>query len=99
MTRLQARFRTIVARYGEDVGDAPAVVASLTPSRARSYVSDGEIDAAGRPLWIAYAAYDHPAVEGGTVLWGARSLKVKRAIDIRFAGATVSRLLVLFPTS
>ncbi len=95
MTRLQARSRTVVARLGEDVGGFPAVVAPLTPFRARSYVSDAEIDAAGRPLWLAYAAHDHPAVEGATVAWAGRSLMVKRAVDVRFAGKTVARLLVL----
>lgn len=95
MTRLQARFRTVVARCGEDLGGFPAVVAPLSPFRARSYVSDAEIDVAGRPLWVAYTAHDHPAAEGATVAWGARSLVVKRAIEVRFAGKTVARLLML----
>ena len=95
MTRLQARFRTIIGRYGETLGAAPAVVAPITPFRARSYLADAEIDAAPRPLWVAYAGHDHPATEGETLAWGTRSLVVRRAIEVRFAGKTVARLLVL----
>lgn len=97
MTALQARFRGVVARFGETVGGGAAVVAPLSPSQARTYASDAEIEAAGRPLWLAYAAHDHPATEGSTVTWGARTLTVKRALDVRFAGTTVARQLVLFP--
>ncbi|RYG23749.1 hypothetical protein EON82_13020 [bacterium] len=96
MTRLQARFRTIIGRYGDLLGTAPAVIASVTPGRARTYVSDADLDSAVRPIWIAYAGHDHPASEGQTLAWGARSVLVKRTIDVRFGGNTVARLLVLF---
>lgn len=96
MTRLQARFRTIVARYGELLGTGSAIVTTITPGRARTYVADTDLDSATRPIWIAYAAYDHPAVEGQTLAWGARSLIVKRTIDVRFGSATIARLFVLF---
>ena len=97
MTRLQVRFRTIVGRYGEDVGGAPAVVAPLAPSKARTYVDDGTLAGTTRPIFIATAAYDHPATEGATVAWRTRTLRVERAVDVRLMGRTVARLLVLFP--
>ena len=99
MTRLQSRFRTIIRRRGDDLGGAPAVVAPLTPSKARNYLPDREVYAAARPVWIATAAYDHPATEGQTLFWGIRLLIVKRTVEVRFGGKTVARLLVLFPAS
>ena len=99
MTRLQARFKTIVARYGDPLGSAPAVLAPLAPSKARTYVGDADLGSASRPIWIATTGYDHPAAEGDTLAWGARSLTVKKAVDVRFAGKSVARLLVLFPAS
>lgn len=96
MTRLQAKFRTVVARYGEDLGGAPGVVVPLGLAKARDYLTDPEIDAAARPIWLATVGYDHPATEGATLAWRTRSVLVKRTIDVRFAGKTVSRLLVLF---
>lgn len=95
MTRLQSRFKAIVARYGDDLGGAPGVVTALAPARARSYLSDAEIDAAPRPMWVATTGYDHPALEGASVLWGARTLVVKRAVEVRFRGTTVARVLAL----
>lgn len=99
MTRLQARFRTIIARYGDLLGTAKAVVTAVTPGRARTYITDSDLDSASRPIWLAYAGYDHPAAEGQTLTWGARSLLVKRTIDVRFGGTTIARLFVLFTTT
>ena len=96
MTRLQARFRTIISRYGDLLGTGPAVIATITPGRARIYVSDTDLDSATRPIWLAYAGYDHPATEGQILAWGARSMMVKRSIDVRFGGVVVARLFVLF---
>lgn len=95
MTRLQARFRAIIFRFGEDFGGGRAVIAPLSPFRAQKYLSDADIATTDRPVWIAYAAYNHPANEGDTITWGARSLVVKRAIDVRFAGNAVARILFL----
>ena len=96
MTRLQARFHTIIARYGDVLGTNSAVVTTITPGRARTYVSDTDLDSATRPIWIAYAGFDHPATEGQTLTWGTRSLVVKRAIDVRFGSTVIARLFVLF---
>jgi hypothetical protein len=96
MTRLQVRFRTILARYGELLGTGSAIVTTITPGRARTYVADTDLDSATRPIWIAYAAYDHPAVEGQTLAWRGQSLLVKRTMDVRLASATIARLFVLF---
>lgn len=99
MTNLQARFRAVVGRYGEAVGGGLGVVVMLGYAKARDYLADDEISAAPKPMWLATTGYDHPAAEGDTLAWRTRSLLVKRAIDVRFAGATVSRLLVLIGTS
>ena len=99
MTRLQSRFRGVVARYGEDLGGAPAVVVPLGVAKARDDLDDAEIAAAPRPMWLATTGHDHPAAEGGTLAWRTRTLRVKRAIDVRFAGTTVSRLLVMVAAS
>ena len=99
MTRLQSRFKTIVRRYGDDLGGGSAVVAPLALAKARNYLDDGAVYAATRPIWIATTGYDHPATEGQTLLWGARSVVVKRAIEVRFGGKAVARLLVLFSTT
>ncbi len=99
MTRLQARFKTIVVRYGEAVGAAPGMVVPLGLAKARDYLADDEIAAATRPMWLVTTAFDHPAAEGDTLAWRTRSLKVKRAIDVRLSGATITRLLVLVAIS
>ena len=99
MTRLQSRFKTIIRRHGDDLGGAPAVVAPLALAKARNYLDDGAVYAAARPIWIATTGFDHPATEGQTLLWGSRSLVVKRAVEVRFGGKAVARLLVLFSTS
>ena len=99
MTRLQSRFKTIIRRRGDDLGGAPAVVAPLALAKARNYLEDSAVYAATRPVWIATTAYDHPATEGQTLLWGIRSLVVKRTVEVRIGGRPVARLLVLFSTS
>lgn len=99
MTRLQSRFRGVVLRYGETVGGGTGVVVPLGYAKARDYLADDELSAAPRPMWLATVGYDHPAAEGDTVAWRTRSLLVKRAVDVRFAGATVARLLVLLATT
>lgn len=99
MTRLQARFRGVVLRYGEAVGAAPGVVVPLGYARARDYLADDELSAAPRPMWLANVGYDHPSAEGDTLTWRTRTLLVKRAIDVRFSGLTVARLLVLVGTT
>ena len=99
MTRLQSRFKTIIRRHGDDLGGAPAVVAPLALAKARNDLPDAAVYAANRPIWIATAAYDHPALEGQTLLWGIRAVVVKRAVEVRFGGKPVARLLILFSTS
>ncbi|HEY0867648.1 MAG TPA: hypothetical protein VGE01_09720 [Fimbriimonas sp.] len=99
MTALQRRFRKIVQRLGEPYvsgGDTrTGIFAPMSSGFAGTYLTSAELGAAARPIRVAYVAFDDPTLEGAALTWNGYTLTVKRAIQVRFRGTTVARMLVL----
>jgi hypothetical protein len=92
-------MKAAIKRYGEAfmVGGSErrGIVATLSPNRARTYLSDLAVDGALRPIRSVYVAFDDPTLEGDSVTWLGEVYAVARAVALRHRGETVARLLVL----
>ncbi len=99
MNALRSRLSGVLKRYGEafTVGGAATtgIFCPLPPERAKTYLTDAEVAAASRPMWLSYVPHDDPSTVAASVAWNSLALTVKRIVDVRVQGATVGKILVL----
>lgn len=99
MTPMQRRFRKLLQRFGESFVSAgrtgTGVITTLSSGNASNYLTRTELDAAGRPIRIAYVPFDDTTAEFATLTWDGLILTVKRVVSVRFRGVTVAKMLVL----
>jgi len=99
MTAIQRRFKSVLERIGDTFtvsgNNRKGIFAILPLERAKEFLTQSELDAAGRPLRMAYVEYDDVAAVTNSVSWDGLTLTVKKALNIRAKGETVARLLVL----
>lgn len=99
MTAVQRRFKNVISRLGDSftVGASSrvGVFAVLSPSGARSYLSDADLSLLGRPLRLVYVPYDDSTAVSDVVAWDGLSLTVKQIVKARHAGETIAKLMVL----
>lgn len=99
MTAMQRRFKNAVELFGDSItigGSAKkAIVALLTRGFAYSLISVAEVDAAVRPMRLAYVPYDDSSSVGNAVTWDGLSFTVKKVVSARFQDSTIVKMLVL----
>src|SRR5262245_60558989 len=99
MTALQRRFKNVLERIGDTFtvsgNNRKGIFAVLPNERAKAFLTQTELDAAGRPLRMAYVPFDDATAVSNIVNWDGLTLTVKKAIGVRAKGETVARLLVL----
>lgn len=99
MSALPRRFQAIITRLGDafTVGGASGkgVFAVLPAPAMGTYLTDAEIGAATRPVWLATVAYDDATNASDTLTWNGAAYTVVRVVQARFRGETVARVLVL----
>lgn len=97
MSALTDRATTAILSHADDLTlggvGRKALVTML--GGARAYLSDAEYEAAGRPILGAVVPASDTTTAGSSANYLGRALTVKRAIDLRWDGATIARLLVL----
>lgn len=99
MSALQRRFKNVLERIGDTFtvsgNNRKGIFAILPLERAKGFLTQAELDAAGRPLRMAYVPYDDTTAVTNTVSWDGLTLTVRKALSVRAKGETVARLLVL----
>lgn len=99
MTAIQRRFKNVLERIGDTFtvsgNNRKGIFAVLPLEKAKGFMTQAELDAAGRPLRMAYVPYDDATAVTNSVSWDGLTLTVKKAISVRAKGETVARLLVL----
>ena len=99
MTAIQRRFKNVLERIGDTFtvsgNSRKGVFAVLPVEKAKGFLTQAEVDAAGRPLRIAYVPFDDTTAATNSVSWDGLTLTVKKALNVRAKGETVARLLVL----
>ena len=100
MTALQRRMKSVIERVGDTftVGGVPhkGVVTLLNPTAARDYLAQSDIDAAPRPLRLAYTAYDDLTAVGNSIVWASITLTVRKLVEVRYQDNVIARLMVLY---
>jgi hypothetical protein len=98
MSALPGRFKSVIERVGDPftVGGSSrtALVAVLTGDRATGLLTQSEIDASTKPIWLAYVPHDDATAVNDTVSWDGLSLTVKKVVKARAQGETVAKMLV-----
>jgi hypothetical protein len=88
------RFRGVIARVGEAFEGGTAVFAPLTREEAGSLLPLFALSEEG-PFCLAYVPFDDTTAIGATVTWQEREHTVARIVELRYAGESVVRMLVL----
>jgi len=100
MTAMQRRIKSVIERIGDTftVGGAShrGVVTVLTPSAARDYIAQSDIDAAPRPLRLVYAPFDDSTSVGNSVVWASITLTVRKLVEVRYQDSVIAKLMVLY---
>jgi len=100
MTAIQRRLKNVIERTGDTftIAGSPhkGVFTVLSPTAARDYLPQSEIDAAPRPLRLVYTAFDDASAAGSLVLWSALTLTVRKVVEVRHQDCVIARLLVLY---
>jgi|GEM_PF-5521400 len=73
------------------------IVTPLSPSGARTWLPNADVDALGRPLYALLTLYDDPLMAGDLVNWGGPPLTVIRIAEVRAQGQVLARLAVATP--
>lgn len=98
MSALSRRFKSVIERTGDaySVGGngRKALVAVLDAQRAAGLLTQAEIDALAKPIWLAYVPHDDATAVNDTVSWDGLSLNVKKVVKARARGETVAKMLV-----
>lgn len=99
MSLLQQRIKTRLEREADafSVGGVghSGVFQLLAPSKARTYLDDAVINAAQKPLYLAYVPHDDTTAELDTLDWNGLSLYVQRVVPVWLRDETALKLLVL----
>lgn len=99
MTALPRRVKRILQRLGETytcgATAASGLFSVITSSIASTYIAYADLDTLPRPIRMAYVPFDDASTEGATLTTGGKTFTVRRAMDVRFHGTTVARILVL----
>ncbi len=99
MSAVPRRFKDVIARFGDDytVGAASrkGIFVPVSPGRALVYLTQAEVDAAGRPIRFAYVAHDDGTALNDSVSWDGLTLAVKKVVRARYRSETVAKVLVM----
>ena len=99
MTAAQARVKGAIQASGENYLTGSSVrrglFSILRPGQARDFLSDLDIDSAGRPIRIAYVPYDDTTAAGVSVTVGGVTQTVVKTVDLRYLAAVIARAVVL----
>ena len=98
MTALRNRITAVLKKYGEPftVGGTPAkgIFRPLPLEKAKTYLTDAELSAAGRPMWLTYVPFDDPSKVAASISWNSLTLAVKRVVELRVQGTVVGKIIV-----
>ena len=99
MTGLQRRVKRIISHLGESftvgASSGQAVFSVLGSSLGNALMGSATVDAATRPLRIAYTAFDDATAESSTLRWNGRDYLVQRVTEVRLRGVTIAKILAL----
>ena len=99
MTALRHRVSAVLARYGEPftvgVTAAIGIFRPLSLDTARTLLTDSELVAADRPLWVGYVPHDDPSSVSASIHWNGATLAVLRIVELRVRGIVVGKVLVV----
>jgi hypothetical protein len=95
MTGAQYRVSLVIERCGEDItvgeGSTVGIVTLLHPEAARKYLTDTEIDAAGRPIYAIMLKHDDGIAETELQV-NSDAVTVIRVIVRQLKGVTVYKI-------
>jgi hypothetical protein len=95
MTGAQYRVSRVIERCGEDItvgeGSTVGIVTLLHPEAARKYLTDTEIDAAGRPIYAIMLKHDDGIAETELQV-NSDAVTVIRVIVRQLKGVTVYKI-------
>jgi hypothetical protein len=98
MSALPRRFKSVIERMGDPytagLESRKAVVAVLDGKRAAGVLTQTEIDALAKPIWLAYVPHDDASAVNDSVNWDGLSLSVKKVVKARARGETVAKMVV-----
>ena len=99
MTGATRRLQSLVDVYGETftIGASShhGVFSNVTVGTDKSYMSSGEVDAAGVPLFVCLVRNDDTSALNDTLTWNGKNFVVKRVLEARFRGEVSAKMLVL----
>lgn len=92
------RVRRTIERLGEayliGVSERKALVATLTPTEARRYVSQSVIDGSNRPIYVFLIRDDDSLSLSDTITYHSLSLSVLSILPRYLRGAVVCKMVL-----
>ena len=98
MTGAQHRMSRVIERCGEDItvgdGSTVGIVTLLHPEAARKYLTDAEIDAAGRPFYAIVLKHDDGTVDDTAIEVNGIPATVIKVVERRLRSVTICKVAI-----
>ena len=98
MTGAQYRLNRVIERCGEDVSvdedSTIGIVTQLHPEAARRYLTDAEIDAAGRPFYAIVLKHDDGTMDDTAIEVNGIPATVIKVVERRLRGDTICKVAI-----
>jgi len=99
MSAPATRVLGIVSTQGEPFtvsGASHTGVFTIVPaSRHLAYLTQTEVDAVAKPIYLVLVEANDSTASGSTVTWNGGSWTVKRVLPLRLKGETVAKMLLI----